>query len=129
MAVGACGVAVTEIRKHAPTAVVTLDLRTGAPLVFGRLTERVTPLQVVRSGWVNDTNDLSDDERVIVQVAIERVVRRERGVQRPRPVKITPYTDFTWWAGWVRNWGEYGSAGRWEMADGEVCMAEVRRLL
>ena len=108
----------TEIRKRATTAVVTLDLRIGGTLC--RLwPERVTPLQVVRSGWVNDTNTLRDDVRVIAQVAICRAVRRIRNTRSS--INITPHPDGTW-EGWFES-------GCWEMVDGEVCMAEVRRLL
>ena len=58
-----------------------------------RWQERVTPAQVAASSWRNDQNPLSDSDLVVVQVAVERVLRRQRGL-RTTSIDVRHGTEF-----------------------------------
>ena len=108
--------------KRPTTAEVTVDIRVG--LGFKSYTEEVTPVQLLRSGWINDGNALRDDERVIVQVAVERVLRQQH---HQRNVKVDVCSDRTWDSSSDGN----GTAvvwrhGRWGLTDGEACFNAAR---
>ena len=111
--------------KRPTTAEVRVDVK--SKLGYKSYTEKVTPLQLARSAWINDMNALRDDERVVVQAAVARVLSRQHGL---RNVKVSVCSDGTW-----DSSGEgigmapvHGHQGRWGLTDGAVCLNAARSL-
>ena len=111
--------------KLATTAEVTVKIRYGLDFKSYPPVE-VTPMQLLRSGWANDRNDARDDERVVVQVAVDQVLRRELNL---RDNSVAVEATGTWESrGYGSGHSDVWHDGRWELTDGQACLDVARRL-
>ena len=120
--------------KRATTAEVLIQIESDPQ----RWRERVTPTQVAASGWRNDQNSLSDSELVVVQIAVERVLRRQRNLSTT-DIDVRHATEFNAFTRHTQRDGDWEArcsrlrypftvGGRWAMVDGDMCMDAIRAL-
>lgn len=118
-------------RRRATTAIVTIHH------VGDTHEERITPTNVIRSGWINPYNSYASPlvPQILVQIAAERVIRRlDRGV-RSANVDIEPtqhdkrLTSGKWAAYPIQRpwWKPHGTFTIDAGAD--ACLAAVSELL
>ena len=111
--------------KRSTTAEVTIEAESN--FGYSRCVERVTPLQLTRSRCFNAGNAQRDDDRVVAQAAITRLLSRQHRLRR---VTVAVHSDGAWSTSGEgigpdpARWHH----GRWEVNDGAVCLNAARSL-
>ena len=119
------------MRIRATTAVVTVHFADDDH------EERVTPLNLIRSGWINPQNVHADPlaPQILVQVAVERLVRRLQRGFRSVTVYVMPATYVPGltngrWEAYLPAWYSWSQSGEFTLVTGvDECLDATRVML